>query len=129
MKKALILCLLSFQVFAGDLIYKNGFESTAIISVNATGVSSTGLSLNLNVDSINEVIAVNTNGSFSFIMEVEYGGSYVVSILSMPSSPPQECTLTNATGVVSTSTVNNVVVSCDPNHNWNQMNWNSGHWN
>jgi len=129
MKKALVFCLISFQVVAGDLIFKNGFEQTVFISGSASGIESTGLSLNLNVASNNEILVVNSNGSFTFIMEVDFGESYVVSILSMPTSPPQNCRLANATGTVTTSIVNNIIVTCNPNHNWNQMNWNSGVWN
>lgn len=128
MKKFLLLCLISLQAYAGDLIFKNSFENEALISGTASGIASTGLSLNLNVGSSNEILTVNDNGAFIFFMEVNMGASYEVSILSLPSS--QSCTLNNATGTVSSSLVSNVFVTCGAtNNNWDQMNWNSGVWN
>ncbi len=129
MKKLILLLILSTQSHAGDLIFKSGFEQSTLIGGNASGITSTGLTLNLNVGSSNEVIALNANGSFLFFMDVTAGQSYTVSILTLPSSPAQSCTLSNATGTVPTSGVNNVTVTCDGTDNWNQMDWNSGSWN
>ena len=129
MKKILLLCLISLQAFAGDLIFKNSFENKALISGTATGIASTGLILNLSVGSSNEPLTVNDNGTFIFFMEVDMGASYVVSIQSMPTAPSQSCTITNANGTVSSSLVNNIVVNCGASNNWDQMNWNSGIWN
>ncbi|MBL4774340.1 MAG: hypothetical protein JKX98_12410, partial [Alcanivoracaceae bacterium] len=88
-----------------------------------------GLTLNLNVGSSNEVIALDANGSFLFFMDVMGGQSYSVSILTLPHSPAQSCELSNASGTIPISGVNNVLVTCGDADNWDQMNWNSGSWN
>ncbi len=129
MKKLIFLLILSVQSHAGGLIFKAGFEKSTLIGGNASGITSTGLTLNLNVGSSNEVIALNANGSFLFFMDVTAGQSYTVSILTLPSSPAQNCSLSNATGTVPASGVNNVTITCDGTDNWNQMDWNSGSWN
>ncbi len=129
MKILTFLVILSTQSHAGDLIFKSGFEQSTLIGGNASGITSTGLTLNLNVGSSNEVIALNENGSFLFFMNVTVGQSYLVSILTLPSSTNQNCSLSNASGVVPSSGVNNVIVSCDGADKWNEMNWNSGRWN
>ena len=128
MKKIILLCFISFQSLAGDLIFKNSFENEALISGTASGIASSGLTLNLNVGSSNEILPVNNNGTFIFFMEVDMGASYEVSILSLPFS--QSCTINNATGTVSSNLVNNIIVTCgDANNNWDEMNWDSGVWN
>ena len=129
MKKIIFLLILSIHVHAGDLIYKSGFEQSTLIGGNATGITSTGLTLNLNVGSSNEVIALDANGSFLFFMDVIGGQSYTVSILTLPHSPAQSCELSNASGTIPISGVNNVLVTCGDADNWDQMNWNSGSWN
>ena len=129
MKKIIFLLILSMQVHAGDLIFKSGFEQSTLIGGNATGITSTGLTLNLNVGSSNEVIALDANGSFLFFMDVIPGQSYTVSILTLPHSPAQSCVLNNASGTIPINGVNNVLVACGDANNWDQMNWNSGSWN
>lgn len=129
MKIIIFLLVLSVQSHAGDLIFKSGFEQSTLIGGNASGITSTGLTLNLNVGSSNEVIALDANGSFLFFMDVTAGQSYAVSILTLPSSPAQSCSLSNATGTVPTSGVNNVTITCDGADNWDEMDWNSGGWN
>ena len=129
MKKLLLLSLLSLQASAGELIFKNGFEQSTLIGGNAAGIVSVGLTLNLNVGSSNEVIALDTNDSFLFFMDVTIGQAYTVSILSLPSSPAQSCALSNASGIVPINGVNNILVTCDGSDNWDEMSWNSGSWN
>jgi len=129
MKKLLLLSLMSLQAAAGELIFKNSFEQSTLIGGNAAGITSTGLTLNLNVGSSNEVIALDANGSFLFFMDVTAGQVYTVSILSLPNSPAQSCNLSNASGAVPASGVNNVLVTCDGSDNWDEMSWNLGNWN
>ena len=127
MKKYIILLLINFQSFASELIFKNGFEQSTLIGGNAFGITSTGLTLNLNVGSSNEVVDLDTNGSFLFFMDVTVGQSYTVSILSLPGT--QSCSLSNASGVVPSNGVNNVTVTCNGSDKWDEMNWNTGNWN
>jgi hypothetical protein len=129
MKKLLFLLIFSTHSQAGDLMFKNGFEESTLIGGSASGITSSGLTLNLNIGSSNEVIALDTNGLFLFFMDVTAGQFYTVSILTLPSSPNQSCSLSNASGTVPSTGVNNVTVSCDGADKWNEMNWNSGNWN
>lgn len=51
--------------------------------------------------------------SFTFATQVKDGDSYGVTVLTQP--PNMTCTVTNATGVMHTGDVGNVVVNCVPN--------------
>ena len=41
MKKLLLIMLLSTSAMAGDVIYLNGFENTAVVSGTVTGLNAT----------------------------------------------------------------------------------------
>ena len=132
MKKLVLLLsgLISTQVMSADLIFKQGFENTALVGGVVTGLTSTGLVLHLNTGSNNENLSMDTNGTFLFNQNVSVGANWTVSIQTQPNNPtPQTCTLTNATGVMTASGVDNVGVSCSatPN-NWDVMKWDEGTW-
>jgi len=131
MKKIILLCLLSFQSFASDLIYKQGFESTALVSGTVTGLVASGLTINLNVGANNEVLSINNDGVFTFFMDVDVTASFTVRIVTYPDSPQQQnCSLTNETGIMLATGVSNLTVVCNQNAwNWDEMNWDNGSWN
>ena len=129
MKKYILLSLFSMQVFAGDLVFKQGFEATGLVSGTVTGLSSAGLSINLNVSGNDEVLIITENGEFIFFMTVTIGASYEVTLLTLPSAPPQSCSISNAIGVVANNGVTNILVTCGASNNWDQMNWDTGDWN
>ncbi len=131
MKKFILLILFSSQVLASDLIYKQGFEATGLVSGTVTGLSSAGLFINLNVSGNDEVLNINENGDFTFFMDVLVGMSYQTEIITLPSTPQQQnCSLSNASGLMPTSGVNTLIITCNSNEwNWNEMNWNGGGWN
>ncbi len=130
MKKLLLFLICCQSAFAGDLIYKQGFEATALVSGTASNINSAGLTLNLDVGGSHEVLAINNQGSFSFFSNVAVGASYTVSLKSLPNSPQQNCVLSNAVGIMSTTGSDTLIVTCDNNAwNWGEMKWDEGGWN
>lgn len=132
MKKLLFILtgLISTQVLSADLIFKQGFENTALIGGVVTGLTSTGLVLHLSSGADNENLPMNTNGMFIFNQNVTVGANWTVTIQTQPNNPnPQTCTLSNATGTMTSTGVNNVAVSCsDTPNNWDVMKWDEGTW-
>lgn len=57
-------------------------------------------------------LAVTANGAFTFTGTVVNGGSYAVTVLTQPGNPPQVCSVSNGSGVVSGANVGNVAVAC-----------------
>jgi hypothetical protein len=56
-------------------------------------------------------LTVSANGGFTFATRIATGAPYAVSVRTHPSTPPQNCTLANATGTV-TDDVTNIAVTC-----------------
>jgi len=131
MKKLILLSLISTQLHAGDLIFKNGFEAGNFVSGTATGLIATGLNLKLEVNGVTENLIVDNNGEFSFQLEVAIGGLWTVDINYLPNNPQQQsCILSNATGIMPVTGVNTIQVQCNSNAwNWDEMNWQESGWN
>lgn len=79
------------------------------ISGTVSGLIGTGLVLQNNGG---DNQSISADGSFSFSSQLVDGASYSVSILSQPSSPIQQCTVTNGSGTVSGTNVTTVDVTC-----------------
>jgi N-acetylneuraminic acid mutarotase len=86
-------------------------DNTYNIGVTLSGLLS-GTSLVLQ-DNGGDNLTVSANGNSNFATPIASGSGYSVTILSP--SPGENCTLTNASGTVSSSNVN-VTVSCIPNN-------------
>jgi len=121
----------SYQGQSSDLIFKHGFENTALVAGVVTGLSSTGLELKLSFNATSQIQVIAENGIFIFSQNVDVGASWEVVIENQPNNPtPQTCTLSNATGVMTISGISNVQVSCTNTlNNWDEMNWDEGSWN
>ena len=130
MKKLLILLLISWQVQSADLIFKHGFENTALVAGTVMGLTSTGLVLQLSVGASTENLPTDANGSFIFNQNVPIGALWNVSIQTQPNNPnPQTCTPSNNSGTMTAAGVSNVQVSCsDTPNNWDVMKWDEGSW-
>jgi 6-phosphogluconolactonase len=74
-----------------------------------SGLTGTGLVLQINGS---QTLAVNTNGSFSFPTTLPGGSAYSVTVQSQPSVAREICGVSNGSGTVGTSAVDNVGVSC-----------------
>jgi hypothetical protein len=73
------------------------------------GLAGSGLQLQ---DNGADTLGVSSNGSFTFATPLAGGTPYVVSVLSQPVNPNQNCLLTGGAGTTGASDVNNVVVTC-----------------
>ena len=60
-----------------------------------------------------DILSVNADGTFVFANPVPIGANYNVTVDMQPSLPTQECTVTNGTGTVGASGVNNVDIRCE----------------
>ncbi len=60
-------------------------------------------------------LSVDTNGTFTFGTALTYGSSYLVSVLTQPTTPNQTCIVSNETGTVAGANVTDVVVTCTTN--------------
>ena len=87
--------------------------TTTTFTVGGTVSGLTGLGLVLQNNAAND-LPVSVNGSFTFSTAVASGGAYAVTIKTQPSSPGQTCSLSAASGTVTSSNVASVVVSCVP---------------
>lgn len=57
-------------------------------------------------------LTITADGSFTFATALQSGATYNVTIATQPTSPTQTCTLSNASGTVSSTNVTTVTVSC-----------------
>ncbi len=129
MKKLILLGFISTQVMSTDLIFKNSFENNALVGGVVTGLVSTDLELNLSFNSTNQTLVIASNGTFIFDQEVPFGVIWTVSIQNQPSNPTaQICTLSNASGTMTPSGVNNIQITCPNLNKWDVMKWDEGSW-
>jgi hypothetical protein len=74
-----------------------------------TGLSGSGLVLQNNLD---PGFSVSAPGAFTLPGSFKSGAAYSVSVVTQPSSPTQNCVVTNGAGTVGSSNVTNVAVAC-----------------
>jgi large repetitive protein len=74
-----------------------------------SGLNGAGLVLQ---DNAGDNLSVSANGSFTFTTAVASGGAYAVTVATLPSSPAQNCVVTNGTGTMAGAAVNNVGIAC-----------------
>lgn len=119
------------NVSATDLIYKNAFENTALVSGLVSGISSTELILNLQSNGVDESLSITQNGTFVFNNYIAVGEQWQVLIQQLPNSPSQQnCAMSGSSGIMTGSGIDSVVISYNANAwNWDEMNWDEGGWN
>ena len=126
-KYIMLLCLFTQPLFAGDLIFKAGFENRGLVSGTVNGLTASGLSLTLNHGPNLEFLTINENGSFTFFGEVIIGATWTVAINSQPAG--QSCVLQGNSGVMTPGGADTLVVVCvGGSNNWDEMNWDQGNW-
>ena len=81
------------------------------IGGNLTGLID-GLSVTLQNNGVDD-LELTGNGPFQFNSELIGLDDYDVTVLSSPTSPIQNCTITNGDGVVAATNISDVVVTCD----------------
>lgn len=97
-----------------DIQVLNTDDEVASWAVGGTVTGLLGSSLELSLNSGEQTLALHTNGSFAFPSPLASGTSYSVAIASQPSSPTQNCALSNASGTVANQDVADIVVNCGP---------------
>lgn len=91
-------------------IYINCIRDRFTISGTLSNLA-TGANVTLQNNNTDNLI-LSANGSFSFSNTIEDGLNYAVSVFTQPTSTPQECFITNATGSLNSSNINNILVQC-----------------
>jgi len=86
-----------------------GSLTTYSIGGTVTGLTGSGLVLQTNAG---DVVPVSAPGAFTFANHLADGTPYRVFVKTQPSSPAQNCVVTNGTGFVGTANVTNVDVTC-----------------
>jgi hypothetical protein len=79
------------------------------ISVTVSGLSGTGLALQLNGG---DNLLITANGTVAFAASINSGATYAVSVTTQPTLPTQTCSVTNGSGTIGTANVGGVVVTC-----------------
>ena len=82
-----------------------------VVGGSVSGLSGSGLVLR---DNGGDDLAVSANGTFSFATDLASGAAYRVSVAAQPTSPVQNCMVTNGTakGTVASAAVTTVAVVC-----------------
>src|SRR5512146_2891904 len=86
--------------------------ATFTVGGTVTGLLGTGLVLQ---NSLGDDLAVTANGAFTFPTALSSGAAYAVTVKTQPTSPSQNCTVTNGAGTVASSDVTDVAISCTTN--------------
>jgi 6-phosphogluconolactonase len=86
-----------------------GSLATYSIGGKVTGLTGSGLVLQTNAG---DVAPVSKEGAFIFTKQLGSGAGYRVFVQTQPSSPTQNCVVTNGTGFVGTANITNVAVAC-----------------
>ncbi len=97
-----------FNISPGNFTITSG-AGTYTVGGTVTGLVGTGLALKLNSGSN---LAINSNGAFSFPTALADGANYSVTIGTLPVSPMQTCTISDASGTIAGANVTNVLVNC-----------------
>ena len=84
-------------------------STTYTIGGTVSGLSGTGLILQNNGGNN---LTVSATGGFTFTTAIARGGTYNVTVLSQPSSPAQNCAVTNGSGTVTSANITSVQVTC-----------------
>lgn len=82
------------------------------IGVTVSGLIGAGLEVKNNAV---ESLSISADGDYAFLTPLEDSSTYSVTVLILPSTPSQNCTLSNATGVIAGANVSNILIECVDN--------------
>jgi hypothetical protein len=94
---------------AGVTLAVNCVNNTYTIGGTVSGLNGSGLVLS---DNGGDNKGISANGTFTFATPVASGSTYTVAVATSPTSPAQNCQITNGTGTVTSGGVSNVSVVC-----------------
>ena len=110
---------LIFSVLAFGLTACGEGDSGAAKASHNVSVTLTGLEGDRVLVSLNDVeFTLTTNQSFTFDLKIIDGASYSVIVVTQPSNPIQLCTVTNGSGTISGTSVNNIEITCGAETTW-----------
>lgn len=130
-----LLCLTfaaSSSAGENDRVFRDGFEPCCSLGGEVTGLSGDGMILHLQAAGIEEELAVDANAGlprlYTFAASAPGGTAYLVSFTRQPDG--QSCTLSNASGAVNATPIEDIDVSCTtvPGLIWDQGQWDAAHW-
>jgi YVTN family beta-propeller protein len=84
-------------------------SATYSIGGTVTGLTGFGLVLQTNAG---DVAPVSAPGAFTFPNQLGSGAAYTVTVKTQPSTPAQNCIVTNGSGAVGTANITAVAVAC-----------------
>ena len=76
---------------------------------SVVGLAGTGLVLSLNNS---ERLPVSANGAFSFSTRLAQGAAVGITVLALPSNPPQICTVVGGSSVMPNGPYTNAIITC-----------------
>lgn len=98
-------------LLSGSNVTNVSIVCTNVYAIGGTvsGLTGSGLVLQNNAG---DDLTIDTNGSFSFPTLIADNSTYNVTVSSHPDTPVQLCTITNESGTISGSDINNITVAC-----------------
>lgn len=94
-------------------------QINCVTDVHTIGGTVSGLAngnfVTLSMNSGDEYLVVSDNTGFTFLNALADGSTYEVSVLSNPSTPNQNCIITNDTGTLQGADVTDIEVNCTIN--------------
>ena len=131
LSQLMLLTLISGQTLATDLIFKSGFESAGLVSGTVSGLSNSGMIIELSSNGQTETIELLENGGFVFKQYIAQGETWSTTLLSLPNNPSQQsCIAVNSSGVMPLGGSDELQVICNNTAwKWDQMSWDEGGWN
>lgn len=115
-----------------DVLFMEGFDPCCRLGGAVAGLQGAGLSVELGAGAINEVKAVAAFGGeprrYAFSSSVPVGTAFIVLVKTQPNG--QNCTISNASGTVGSSAIDNIDIQCtdSPGLIWDQRSWDTADW-
>lgn len=103
-------------------IFGNGFEACCTVGGTVTGLSGSGLVLQLVAGAVVESLPVASNGGYRFKAVLAPGAGYAVSIVGQP-APGPACHVLRASGTMPPAPVSDVDVACSDGLRWDIGAW------
>jgi hypothetical protein len=94
---------------AGVTLAVNCVDNPYAVGVTVSGLNGSGLVLQ---DNGGDNLAIGANGFHNFATGVPSGSMYAVTVATPPSSPAQNCVVTNGSGTIAGGAVSNTTVVC-----------------
>ena len=94
-----------------DLNNNSATDNTTFYTIggSVSGLSGAGLALQNN---LGDNLAITADGNFTFATAQTVGSSYSVTVLTNPTSPSQDCTVSNDSGTLASANLTTVSVQC-----------------